>query len=96
MLILSRKADQRILIGENIELVVISVKRDRVRLGFNAPREVPILREEVHLRIPAARGASDSDGGAHQTHGTKSDSPDGIIRFHSPETNKVSSDGSHE
>ncbi|QDU74593.1 hypothetical protein Pan97_16220 [Bremerella volcania] len=56
MLVLSRKAKQRIVIGENIELVVIAVNGDRVRLGFNAPSDVPIYREEVHRRIQTEQG----------------------------------------
>ena len=51
MLVLSRKAKQRIVINEDIELVVIAVNGDRVKLGFNAPSHVPIHREEVHRRI---------------------------------------------
>ena len=51
MLVLSRKANQRIVIGENIELVVIAVTGNRIKLGFNAPSDVSIHREEVHRRI---------------------------------------------
>ena len=51
MLVLSRKAKQRIVIGENIELVVVAVDGNRVKLGINAPSDVPIHREEVHRRI---------------------------------------------
>jgi carbon storage regulator len=59
MLVLSRKANQRIVIGENIELVVVAVTGDRVRLGFNAPSDVPIHREEVHRRIQSEVQAGD-------------------------------------
>ena len=55
MLVLSRKAKQRIVIGENIELIVVAVSGDRVKLGFNAPKEVQIHREEVYERIQAER-----------------------------------------
>lgn len=51
MLVLSRKASQRIVTGENIELVVIAVDGNRVKLGFNAPSNVPIHREEVYRHI---------------------------------------------
>ena len=51
MLVLSRKANQRIVIGENIELVVVAVTGGRVKLGFNAPNDLSIHREEVHRRI---------------------------------------------
>jgi carbon storage regulator len=51
MLVLSRKRNQRIVIANNIELVVVAVSGDRVKLGFSAPANVPIYREEVQRRI---------------------------------------------
>ncbi len=56
MLVLSRKAKQRIVIGGNIELVVIAVDGNRVKLGFNASSDIPIHREEVHQRIQSENG----------------------------------------
>lgn len=61
MLVLSRKEHQRITIGENIELVVVAVSGDRVKLGFNAPRELQIHREEVYRRIQSENGAAAAD-----------------------------------
>lgn len=51
MLVLSRKPGERIVIGPNVVLTVLSVHGDRVKLGFEAPVEVPIYREEVLPRI---------------------------------------------
>ncbi len=59
MLVLSRKAKQRIVIGDNIELVVVAVSGDRVKLGFNAPSNVPIHREEVYRRIRSESGGGE-------------------------------------
>lgn len=59
MLVLSRKAKQRIVINEDIELVVVAVNGDRVKLGFNAPSCVPIHREEVHRRIQSEECRAD-------------------------------------
>jgi carbon storage regulator len=56
MLVLSRKVKQGIIIGENIELVVVAVSGDRVKLGFNAPSDVHINREEIHRRIQSLNG----------------------------------------
>ena len=64
MLILSRKAQERIIINENIELIVVAVNGERVRLGFNAPNDVPIYREEVHRRIKSESHGGDSDTAA--------------------------------
>ncbi len=51
MLVLSRKPNEAIKIGQDIEIVVLEVHGDRVKLGFLAPTEVPIHRGEVHDRI---------------------------------------------
>lgn len=55
MLVLTRKQGQRVVIGGNIEVVVLESHGDRVRLGFVAPNEVPIHREEIHHRISGSR-----------------------------------------
>ena len=51
MLVLSRKPGERVLVGEDIEIVVLEVDGDRVKLGFNAPRYVPICRAEIHREL---------------------------------------------
>ncbi len=51
MLVLSRKKDEKIVIGENITLMVIEIRGDRVRLGIDAPRDVAVHREEVYDAI---------------------------------------------
>lgn len=47
MLVLTRKKEQSIVIGENIEVMVLGVSGDKVRLGFTAPRDVEVYRKEV-------------------------------------------------
>ena len=47
MLVLSRKVNERILIGEDIELVVVQIRGDKVRIGIAAPKDVSIHRQEV-------------------------------------------------
>lgn len=51
MLVLSRKKNEKVIIGENIEVRVIDVRGDRVKLGFVGPADVPIHREEIFRRI---------------------------------------------
>jgi carbon storage regulator len=51
MLVLSRKINETIRIGRTIEVKVLETRGDTVKLGFVAPREVPIHREEVYRRI---------------------------------------------
>lgn len=57
MLVLSRKYGERITIGDGIMVTVLAVRGDRVELGFTAPAEVPIHREEVYERMKMCRPA---------------------------------------
>lgn len=47
MLVLSRKLGEKILIGENISITVVDIDRGKIRLGIEAPRDVPIYRQEL-------------------------------------------------
>lgn len=51
MLVLTRKKDQSIIINENIEITVLDVQGDQVRIGINAPRDISIHRKEVFAQI---------------------------------------------
>lgn len=51
MLVLSRKPNQSIMIGDGIEVVVLEVKGDTVKLGLKAPRDVKVYRQEVYAEI---------------------------------------------
>ena len=51
MLVLSRKPNESIFINENIVVTVLSIQGDKVRLGIEAPREMPVHRQEVYERI---------------------------------------------
>ncbi len=51
MLILTRKLNESITIGDSIEVSVIEIKGDQVKLGINAPREIKVFRKEVYLAI---------------------------------------------
>ena len=51
MLALSRKKDEAIIINNNIEITIIEVKGDQVKIGIQAPKNVPIYRKEVYLQI---------------------------------------------
>ena len=54
MLALSRKRDEAIVINDDIEVTVIEIKGDQVKLGISAPKSVPIYRKEVYLQIQNA------------------------------------------
>lgn len=51
MLVLTRKKDQTIVINDDIEITVLDIQGDQVRIGINAPRSVSIHRKEVYLEI---------------------------------------------
>lgn len=51
MLVLSRKTDESLIVGDNIVITVVEVKGDKVRLGIVAPREIPVHRREVYEDI---------------------------------------------
>jgi len=51
MLVLSRQRDETIMIGDHVEITVVDIRGDKVRLGINAPREVKVHRKEVYDAI---------------------------------------------
>jgi carbon storage regulator len=51
MLVLSRQRDETIVIGDDIEITVVDIRGDKVRLGVNAPREISVHRKEVYEAI---------------------------------------------
>lgn len=53
MLILSRKTNQKILIGKDIELTIIEVRGEQVKIGIKAPQEVEVFRQELYKEIQA-------------------------------------------
>lgn len=50
MLVLSRKVGQRVFVGDDIQVTVVDIRGDKVRLGFAAPSDVPVHREEIYRR----------------------------------------------
>lgn len=51
MLALSRKKNEALIINNNVEVTILEIKGDQVKLGITAPKEVPIYRKEVYLQI---------------------------------------------
>ena len=56
MLVLTRKSNQSIMIGDDIEVSVLSIMGEKVRIGIQAPRDIPVFRREVYLEIQEERG----------------------------------------
>jgi carbon storage regulator len=55
MLVLTRKSNQSIMIGDDIEVSVLSIMGEKVRIGIQAPRDIPVFRKEVYLEIQQER-----------------------------------------
>jgi carbon storage regulator len=55
MLVLTRKSNQSIMIGDDIEVSVLAIMGEKVRIGIQAPRDVPVFRKEVYLEIQQER-----------------------------------------
>jgi carbon storage regulator len=68
MLVLTRKSNQSIMIGDDIEVSVLSIMGEKVRIGIQAPRDVPVFRKEVYLEIQQERvGAAGSEAGSRES-----------------------------
>ena len=57
MLILTRRIGETLTIGDNVQVTVLGVKGNQVRLGVNAPKEIPVHREEIYERIKKEKEA---------------------------------------
>lgn len=57
MLVLSRQKDESIMIGDNVEITIVDVRGDKVRLGISAPKEIPVHRREVFDAIQREKKA---------------------------------------
>jgi len=64
MLALSRKKNEALIINNNVEITILEIKGDQVKIGITAPKEVPVYRKEVYLQIQNANkeAAADVDG----------------------------------
>jgi carbon storage regulator len=64
MLVLTRKPNQSIMIGDDIEVCVLSTTGDKARIGIQAPRDIPVYRKEVYLEIQRETMAAGSSARA--------------------------------
>ena len=69
MLILTRRIGGTVVIGDNINITVLGVKGNQVRLGVNAPKEVSVHREEIYQRIQFEKEAGGEAGGTGENVG---------------------------
>ncbi len=67
MLVLSRQRDESIIIGDNIVVTIVDIRGDKVRLGIQAPKEIPVHRQEVYDAIHRESPPQSSDSVADST-----------------------------
>jgi carbon storage regulator len=65
MLVLTRKSNQSIMIGDDIEVSVLSVMGEKVRIGIQAPQRIPVFRKEIYLEIHREDGTIEVEGDGH-------------------------------
>ena len=76
MLVLTRKSNQSIMIGDDIEVSVLAIMGEKVRIGIQAPRDIPVFRKEVYLEIQQEQLAAEQspretvDAALHKLGGT--------------------------
>jgi carbon storage regulator len=61
VLVLTRKANQSIMIGDDVEISVLAIMGEKVRIGVDAPRSVPVFRKEVYEEIQQSRETAEDD-----------------------------------
>jgi carbon storage regulator len=64
MLVLTRKSNQSIMIGDEIEVSVLAIMGEKVRIGIEAPRSIPVFRKEVYLEIQQDDSTPEEDKAA--------------------------------
>ncbi len=73
MLVLSRQRDESIIIGDNVQVTVVDIRGDKVRLGIIAPAEIPVHRKEVYDAIQ------------RENHKAAVVSPDDLVQLNAPQ-----------
>ena len=81
MLVLSRQRDQSIMIGDDIVVTIVDIRGDKVRLGINAPSEIPVHREEVFdaIKREGRRSSSSQPAAAAQQTTSPQDNQSGAV-----------------
>ena len=60
MLVLTRRANESIMIGDGIEVSILTITDEKVRIGIEAPRAIPVFRKELYVKMQRDRGHKDN------------------------------------
>ncbi len=60
MLVITRKTDEGLIINDNIEITVLEINKDRIKIGINAPKEISISRKEIYITAKENKQASEA------------------------------------
>jgi carbon storage regulator len=74
VLVLTRKSNQSIMIGDDVEITVLAIMGEKVRIGIEAPRSVPVFRREVYVEIQEEQATEERSEVDRALEGLKSDS----------------------
>ena len=78
MLVLTRKSNQSIMIGDDIEVSVLAIMGEKVRIGIQAPRDIPVFRKEVYIEIRDEQRLAAENGTADEVDTALRDLTDSI------------------
>jgi carbon storage regulator len=81
MLVLTRKSNQSIMIGDDIEVSVLSIMGEKVRIGIQAPRDIPVFRKEVYLEIQEERGTPVAPSASREGPGLRAEVDDALRKL---------------
>ncbi len=77
MLVLSRQKDESIMIGDEVEITIVDVRGDKVRLGITAPKSIPVHRREIYdaIQREKAQKSGEVDAGGNHVPAEKAEDP---------------------
>lgn len=78
MLVLTRKPNQSIMIGDEIEVSVLSVVGEKVRIGIHAPHDIPVFRTEIYVEIQREEGEESAPASTDEVRAEVNDALDGL------------------
>ena len=79
MLVLSRQKDESIVIGDDVEVTIVDVRGDKVRLGINAPRSISVHRKEIYEAIQREKLAKTHESADDNTKNSDTGNPDSRV-----------------